>query len=1012
MAASIRSTVSPVNHPVTGTPRPVKVGESRDDLYTGDTVTVQHVGAAATTYAWTLAFKPEGSTATFAGDPLTSGPLTFNVDLEGPYLIRLTVDLGLPTENSQFVRLRYLTDFGGLKLTAAGEQNNSGVPVPVDATTTGWADQQNFNLQTLLDLVSIVSSSGRVLYVDENAGAAADHGDYDSIQDAINHADTAGATALEPWVVLVRPGLYTEDLTFQPHVHVVGWPGNIDGSSTLRVVRVQNQSGKHVVNVPGASDQTYISSLTFENPINTPDACVETQGPGTTVFHRCSVASLGTSASQGAAVETTGGFLVLDHTELQQNTAAGFDRPALEATSGTNLTTRGSSMLGPSGMSLVAGSVATLRDTRVTATSGAGSAYGIRSNAESLTLDYCTVRTIIADAIQIHPGGGFLAGDVGLTTRWTFIAGGILFDTTGIGGTTTLHMGSTEYATLNFPGSSPSDFAATTKARSLFYDNTTTGISAENVQDAIDEVYAIAAAVQTLDDAYDGGLGAGGTGRDIVADDGPVRILDAPAPSGFPTPANPDGRIQVVGGVEVGAIDDPEILLDPNHFGNGPLLYGGRFVAAGNAPFGSTFMVRANSTGFPDFNNYNLRLLTESTHGGSRIGKAIIRGGDAFDNGGATPSPGPIWLQAGSAFGGTVDGRSIILIPGGSVGGDPGSVILANPSTMTPATLIAANPFVGGVTGIIRFATNMGAIELSIDAADNLAAVHAKFNATRHVTAAGNPITLTTIAQGPNAEIFFLNDDQGLALDTALGTFDGVSQVNGTAPESIKIRVTADQTIEFGVDGASGPMIYDADAGKLTVPVTIDPIYLVMDVGTPVVSPSGKGILFVGDGTGGTILGNFYFRYEGGAIQDISAAVGGATGFSVEDEGISVPGGPHSILNFTGAAVTASDAGGGRVNVAVTAGGGTVAGVTLQEFPAASFVFGGGVSAIGLSDTPDTNLAVRGLYELLRNGVDDMDLVASPPSTSTEYAINGGNLEIGGNITSSKDTYRLRYPRT
>jgi hypothetical protein len=42
---------------------------------------------------------------------------------------------------------------------------------------------------------------------------------------------------------------------------------------------------------------------------------------------------------------------------------------------------------------------------------------------------------------------------------------------------------------------------------------------------------------------------------------------------------------------------------------------------------------------------------------------------------------------------------------------------------------------------------------------------------------------------------------------------------------------------------------------------------------------------------------------------------------SIEDEDVVVPGGPHSILNFTGAGVTATDAGGGQVDVTIPGGG-------------------------------------------------------------------------------------------
>lgn len=123
-------------------------GASRDDLVVGDVVTLSSVGGAATTYNWSLAFKPNGSTAVFSGTSTNSSPGTFTVDLAGAYLVRLVVDAGEDTESTQTVRLRVLTS-GGLKLLAAGERRDTNGTVPVDASAAGWAHDQNYNLQTL-----------------------------------------------------------------------------------------------------------------------------------------------------------------------------------------------------------------------------------------------------------------------------------------------------------------------------------------------------------------------------------------------------------------------------------------------------------------------------------------------------------------------------------------------------------------------------------------------------------------------------------------------------------------------------------------------------------------------------------------------------------------------------------------------------------------------------------------------------------------------------------------------
>jgi len=121
---------------------------SRNDLVVGDIVTVSSLDAA-TTYNWAIAFAPEGSAATFSGSATAVSPGTFTVDLVGPYLIKLTVDVGLASEDTQYVRLRALTSFLSLQLVSAGERRDGTGIIPVDVDPEGWANEQNSNLQAL-----------------------------------------------------------------------------------------------------------------------------------------------------------------------------------------------------------------------------------------------------------------------------------------------------------------------------------------------------------------------------------------------------------------------------------------------------------------------------------------------------------------------------------------------------------------------------------------------------------------------------------------------------------------------------------------------------------------------------------------------------------------------------------------------------------------------------------------------------------------------------------------------
>jgi len=1032
--------------------KPDHVGTSREDLAVGDVVTLLADDLSNTTYAWTLAYKPEGSTATLTGDVTLPGPLTFTVDLEGPYLIRLITDLGTATQNEQFVRLRYLTDFASLHIVAGGEQLTSVVPVPVDIAAQGWADDQNRNLLTLLNLIQPLVSSGDVISVDPGGG-----GDYNTIQEAIDAAVLAGASFATPYVVTVRPGLYIEDVDFAPHVAVIGQPGNSSGTSDLEIVRVRTASASgHTALLALAGDQTVLANLTLENQFASTTPLLSKGGLGSLTAYRCDLSQLAIAPTQGAAFGIVAGSATFDGCLIRMTQGAAADRVALDQRDATTVTLRQCRILGPSGMrlneTLLTGTTLYARDTRIVSTGGAGSA-AIFTDAETVDLEYCRIESAVADTIQVHPGAGVFAGDVRLNLRWCFVSGDVRFDTTGLSGTSTLNLGSVQYGSLSFPGGTPTVVAATIKAASLFYDNTASlpDITAENVQEAVDQVFAYAEQVRTLDNAYDGGVPNTGTGRTILADQGPVDIVDAVVPSDPPAPANLDGRLRAVGGIETGALGFPEVLIDPNPYGGGPLIQMGSRVVANNAPrVVGDALVLGNSTGTPLFRNYNLRVGTKSSEGGTTIGSLLLRAGDGLSNGVSTPDAGSVSIQAGSGFDGAAGlAGNVWVIPGTSDFGTPGSMFLARPQDMTAATLTAAGAFVGGVAGTIRFATDMGAISIDVLVGDNLAAVIAKLDATGQVVAAdtgGGVLGMATVAKGPNATLYFLNADLGL--DLAMGQFDGQVPVDGTVPSYIQINATDANEISFGVNGTTGPMIYNADTGKLTVPGIIDPTGLILDQNVPILPGSGKGVIFVGDGTSGTIQGNFYYRWESGVLQDITAGIGGSTTVNVEEEGSSIGG--FNILDFRGGGVTATNDGGGRARITVSAGitdgqdegvsvgtgfsainfvGGGVAAVDAgsgvlqvsissagikverEEFAAIGFAFGGGLSTISLGSTPNFNADFTGLIELFRNGVADMTLTVAAPSNFQEFRLNGTTLEIGADITATGDTYRLVYPK-
>lgn len=339
---------------------------SRDDLRLGYQV-VLHSVHEATTYSWTLAFASDSPGSSVPGTPFdgtssssallapegsTSRDAKFNVDFEGTYLIRLVVDAGLPTEDTQFIRCRVLTMFAALKLVAAGERRDEQGVVPVDATPEGWANDQNANFQRIAVLLRRTATSGRVLYVDANRGRdnAADqddydnvialpgpdvarpeetgikvramaHGDFSSINEAIAYASAAASrgepapSKTNPYFIYIRPGFYNEDLNLVSFVHLVGdtttgdpLAGDAaDIGPRLKpvVIRSLNTAGvgTHTYNpqLPGTSAECFLLNLHLENTADTANPVVLQQG-GLLYLRNCVVRQNGNAVNQGAAL--------------------------------------------------------------------------------------------------------------------------------------------------------------------------------------------------------------------------------------------------------------------------------------------------------------------------------------------------------------------------------------------------------------------------------------------------------------------------------------------------------------------------------------------------------------------------------------------------------------------------------------------------------------------------------------------------------------------------------------
>ena len=488
---------------------------SREDLHLGYQIVMRSVHAA-TSYSWSLSFASDspgsvtpgfdgtGSiSALLAPEGATSQDAKFNVDYEGTYLIRLTVDAGLTTEDTQFIRCRVLTLFGALKLVAAGERRDELGVIPVDATAEGWANDQNANFQRISLLLRRLSSSGRLLYVDANRGRdssedqndydnvislpgpesartsetgmrlrAMAHGDFSSINDAITYALAAAArgepapSILQPYYIFVRAGLYTEDLNLAPFVHIIGEPGlwgSLDplfaggavGTLTFPVTiqpTLTAGTGTHTFNPlgPWNTHQVMLANLHLDNNQGTALPLLDILG-GQVTLDRCLVHQRGNLAGQGEAISCQVSniahapkLLLFDSAVI--TTATTSDRTALlfDATGGS-LLVQDSLVDAASAQALVVNS--SLYQTCSSEVLGQSQVSGneaFKGYGDSMIFADCVVTTtnVANNAINVTAfaaGAGSKAGDVVLMMEKVTVESQVAFESAGAVGTTSVY---------------------------------------------------------------------------------------------------------------------------------------------------------------------------------------------------------------------------------------------------------------------------------------------------------------------------------------------------------------------------------------------------------------------------------------------------------------------------------------------------------------------------------------------------------------------------------------------
>jgi hypothetical protein len=943
MPALIQSLVNGIN--------PV-VGASRDDLRgpigvnPGDIVTLTSVGGPATNYAWSIAFAPQDengtpSSATLAGDVAGPGPLTFQVDHEGAYLIRLAIDVGLPTFSEQYVRLRYLTYFGDLKLVAAGERRDGTGVIPVDISAEGWANDQNFNLQTLKSLVEHVSASGRIIYVDANRGKdnnfpaddptiAEGFADFSTINAAItaatNLVDTTWnggmpPSSVQPMVIAVRPGLYEEDITFVPYVHIIGWPQTgsqgTHPDADRAVILKTGAGGSHTANMTNAGEFAMISNCFIWNAESTTTPMVQKSGIGDVYWINSVFLQEGTGApNQGATYAALNGESHFFNCRLIQSDTftATSEVFTVEAAPGntSRIIAKGTrfegTSLGSVNRNLTVGvTSASFDDCTFLQTGTTGSEFGIQTWGEDVAFDGCTLEvdsgSPLTSIVEGNPGGaGAATGPVVSFRRSLAGTFGAYLDLTVDGtaaATASLRLGSSEYGSGTGVVNGATE-RALTLGDSLFYDNTIVGLlTAENVQDALDDLAGAAFAAVSLDAAYN-------VGRIITVNADAVELHGSVAPASppplAPLPPTGDGVLRVYNQIEVGAINDWEINVAPNWFSNGPAILGGNLNWNIDSDVGSSFSILSQATRSPDFRNFNLRVGAEDARGddvaGSlKMGNVWIRGGGSLCGSGAqAPDGGDVAL-----IGGGVEEPLAIAKGPGNVWLHPGysaatlaggTVNIVDATAATAATLAAVGNYTdGGASapiGTLTFATVAGRVSVTFDGTENtLVALQSRFATGSGLQLTrpggdGTPLIIATAARGPDAEVVLIDDSTGVLPGSPLNTYfgdltrtGGATFTAGTYPDFVELRSTGSEVLQVGT---TNPMIYDGTTGKLTVPGLIDPTGMVFDDfgdGSGITTGAGKGAIFVADGSGVTSANALYYKSATGTLTNLLLGGGG-----------------------------------------------------------------------------------------------------------------------------------------
>ena len=178
--------------------------------------------------------------------------------------------------------------------------------------------------------------------------------------------------------------------------------------------------------------------------------------------------------------------------------------------------------------------------------------------------------------------------------------------------------------------------------------------------------------------------------------------------------------------------------------------------------------------------------------------------------------------------------------------------------------------------------------------------------------------TLTDRIDVKEDGIYMITYNLNLNEGTATGTWDSRVILNDTTPMNGSVNTNSNYQNEYVATSATFYANLTA-SDFITLQAQRSSANNLTDVANPVMTITKMEGIKGADGANGTDGVDGVDGADG--AQGPPGPAGSGTTLNIQEEGAYIPNTPHSILNFVGSAVTATDAGGGIANITITSSG-------------------------------------------------------------------------------------------